>query len=628
MCGIFGQFNYGTGCPVVPEELRSATRTLVHRGPDDEGYFIDGALGFGFRRLSIIDLGGGHQPMSDATESVWVIFNGEIYNFPELRTELEARGHTFRTQSDTEVIVHAYKEWGEGCLDRLRGMFGLAIWDVARRKLVVARDAMGIKPVYYRLDSKSIAFASEVRALASGRGEGRQTLDPVSLNFFLRHRYTPAPRTLFQGIQKLAPGTMLVVENGAVQISRWYTFRPTPFARRQSLTEAAEQLLELYQAALRRHLISDVPVGLLLSGGLDSSLLLALMSREGTGWHTYSVGYGASFKDDELAFAASTAAHFGARHTAVEMSRAEFEAALPTVVESLEEPVATSSIVPMYMVCQRARQDVKVILAGQGPDELFGGYTRHLGVHYGHLLRATPEWTRRSLERVVNSLPRNAASKRAVYSLGEADRLQRYKEVLSIVPERTIDGLFRDGAVPRAPVEAIFDCWRDIDQRAAAMDELGAFQWLELQSTLPDELLMYTDKMSMAHSLEARVPYLDRSVVEYAACLDATLKINWGTRKAVHRKVCAKFLSREVLSRKKRGFASNVVDDWFNSSLSAKLTTVLRDRSSLIFGLLDPAAVQRLLDEHQARRMDNHKVLFSLVVLEEWMRGNDALRAA
>ena len=627
MCGIYGQFNYGTLCPVRRDELEFATRTLTHRGPDDEGYFIDGPLGFGFRRLSIIDLGGGHQPMSDPSESVWVIFNGEIYNFQDLRAQLVAKGHTFRTQSDTEVIVHAYKEWGEGCLDRLRGMFGLAIWDVPQRKLVIARDAMGIKPVYYRLDSNSLAFASEVRALGVGLRE-RHELDPVALSFFLRHRFTPAPRTLFQGIQKLAPGTMLVIENGAVRVSRWYTFRPTPFERRQSLSEAAEQLLELYRSALRRHLISDVPVGLLLSGGLDSSLLLALMAQEGTGWHTYSVGYGESFKDDELAFAADTAAHFGARHAAVEMTRGEFEAALPAVVQSLEEPVATSSIVPMYMVCQRARQDVKVVLAGQGPDELFGGYTRHLGVHYGHVLRATPNWTRWPLEKLVNSLPRNEASKRAVYSLGVSDRLSRYKEVLSIVPEQTVDGLFRAGTVPPAPVDAIFECWRDIDRQAGAMDELGAFQWLELQSTLPDELLMYTDKMSMAHSLEARVPYLDRSVVEYAACLDATLKINWGTRKAVHREVCAKFLPGEVLSRKKRGFASNVVDEWFNSSLNAKLTTVLRDRSSLIFDLLDPAAVQQLLDEHQQRRMDNHKLLFSLVVLEEWMRGNDALRAA
>src|SRR5687768_15791353 len=281
MCGIYGQFNYGTSCPVRREELEVATRTLTHRGPDDEGYFIHGPLGFGFRRLSIIDLGGGHQPMSDAAESVWVIFNGEIYNFKDLRAELEGKGHVFRTQSDTEVIIHAYKQWGEDCLDRLRGMFGLAIWDVNQRKLVVARDAMGIKPVYYRLNSNSVAFASEVRALAAGIGE-RPELDPVSLNFFLRHRYTPAPRTLFRGIQKLAPGTMLVVEDGTVRVTRWYNFRPTPFARRQRLGEAAEQLLELYRSALRRHLISDVPVGLLLSGGLDSSLLLALMSREGS----------------------------------------------------------------------------------------------------------------------------------------------------------------------------------------------------------------------------------------------------------------------------------------------------------------------------------------------------------
>jgi asparagine synthase (glutamine-hydrolysing) len=523
---------------------------LTHRGPDDEGYFIDGALGFGFRRLSIIDLGGGHQPMSDAAESVWVVFNGEIYNFQDLRTELEGRGHVFRTQSDTEVIVHAYKQWGEDCLDRLRGMFGLAIWDVNRRKLVVARDAMGIKPVYYRLTSEAVSFASEIRALIVEDGQ-RPDLDPTSLNLFLRHRYTPAPRTLFRGIQKLAPGTMLVVEDGVARIQRWYKFTPAPFPAQPSLDEAAEQLLHLYQSALRRHLISDVPVGLLLSGGIDSALLLALMCRERSDWNTYSVGYGHSFKDDELDDARKTAALFGTRHVTVEMTRAEFESALPTAVASLEEPVAASSIVPMYVICGRARKDVKVALVGQGPDELFGGYTRHLGIRYGHLWREAPSWVRHGLEPVVGKLPRNAALKRGIYALAVPSRLERYRNVLSIAPGDTIDQLFHDGVLPAGSADAVYDGWREIGERIHATDELTGFQWLELQSTLPDELLMYGDKMSMAHGLEVRVPYLDRSIVEFAGRLDATTKIRWGNRKVVHRKVCAKFLPPEVIKRKK-----------------------------------------------------------------------------
>jgi asparagine synthase (glutamine-hydrolysing) len=623
MCGIYGQYNYATSCPVNRADIETATRTLAHRGPDDEGYFLCGPLGLGFRRLSIIDLAGGHQPMSDDEQSHWVVFNGEIYNFVELRTELQAKGHTFRTLSDTEVIVHGYREWGEQCLDRLRGMFGLAVWDVKKRKLLIARDAMGIKPVYYRLDSRTVFFSSEVRALMTGRGE-RPELDPTSVNLFLRHRYTPSPRTLFRGIQKLAPGTMLVVESGVARIERWYTFTPAPFSVRRSLTEAADELLHLYRGAVRRHLISDVPVGLLLSGGIDSALLLALMRDEGAPLNTYSVGYGSAFRDDELKDARTTAALFGSRHVEVEMSRSAFEAALPAVVQSLEEPVAASSIVPMYVICARAGHDVKVALVGQGPDELFGGYTRHLGVHYGYLLRAAPLSVRRMLEKVVTVLPRNAALKRGVYSLGLAGRLRRYREVLSVATGSVINGLFRDGVLQDRSADAVFECWRDIGQLVDGLDELAGFQWLELQSTLPDELLMYTDKMSMAHGLEVRVPYLDRSVVEYAQRLDATLKIRWGTRKIVHRTVCANFLPPEIIRRKKRGFAANVVDDWFNSSLNAKMDRALRDDTSLMYDFLDPKAVHRLLDDHKAGRKDNHKLLFSLVVLEEWMRGNDA----
>src|SRR5437763_3773637 len=349
------------------------TQTMVHRGPDDQGYFFSGSLGLGFRRLSIIDLAGGHQPMSDAKEKVWVILNGEIYNFKELRAELEQRGHVFRTRSDTEVIIHGYKEWGKEVLNHLNGMFGLAIWDVDRKRLIVARDAMGIKLIYYRVSDGQIAFGSEMRPLLAG-SEGKPEVDPVALNLFLRFRYTPSPLTIFQGIRKLAPGTMLVVEDGKCQEERWYNYTPVPFSKPKKEEEAREELLKLYRTAVRRHLLSDVPVGILLSGGLDSGLLLALMNEQGGPWPAYTIGYGETFADDELVDAADTARVLGARHITVQLDRAEFEQSLPHIVESLEEPIATSSIVPMYFVSQRARQDVKVALIGQGPDEMFGGY--------------------------------------------------------------------------------------------------------------------------------------------------------------------------------------------------------------------------------------------------------------
>src|SRR5213082_23020 len=328
MCGICGQFNFVRNEPVEPEIVRRMADSIAHRGPDDEGYFFSGRLGLGFRRLSIIDLAGGQQPMSDAEETIWVILNGEIYNFKELRVQLEKRGRRFRTNSDTEVIIHGYKEWGAEVLKHLNGMFGLAIWDVKNHRLVVARDAMGIKLIYYRIANGQLTFGSEIRAVLAAQ-DSKPEVNPVALNLFLRFRYTPSPLTVFQGIRKLAPGTMLVVEDGECREERWYKFSPTPFSRPKGAKEATHELLELYKNAVRRHLLSDVPVGILLSGGIDSGLLLALMNEQGGPWPAYTIGYGETFADDELADARETAALLGARHVPVKLDRAEFESSLP-----------------------------------------------------------------------------------------------------------------------------------------------------------------------------------------------------------------------------------------------------------------------------------------------------------
>jgi len=277
MCGIAGQFNFQRRDPVERETIARMARSIAHRGPDDEGFFISGPVGLGFRRLSIIDLAGGHQPMSDAQETVWVIFNGEIYNYRELRNQLQSKGHQFRTSSDTEVIIHGYKQWGSDVFNHLNGMFGLAIWDVHKERLIVARDAMGIKLIYYKIDNGALTFGSEIRAILAAQ-KSQPDVDPMALNLFLRFRYTPSPLTIFQGIRKLAPGTMLVVEKGQCREERWYKFIPTPFPTPKKKEEAACELLELYRGAVKRHLLSDVPVGVLLSGGLDSGLLLALMN--------------------------------------------------------------------------------------------------------------------------------------------------------------------------------------------------------------------------------------------------------------------------------------------------------------------------------------------------------------
>jgi asparagine synthase (glutamine-hydrolysing) len=619
MCGIAGQYNYVSQAPVDQETIRRMARSITHRGPDDEGYYFSGALGLGFRRLSIIDLGGGHQPMSDTEESVWIVFNGEIYNYKELRSELEQQGHLFRTQSDTEVIIHGYKQWGTEVFNHLNGMFGVAIWDVAKRRLIVARDAMGIKLIYYRHTQGQLTFGSEIRPILAADGT-RPEIDPIAVNLFLRFRYTPSPLTIYQGIRKLPPGSMLVVENGQCREQRWYNFTPTPFENPPTDREAEEELLSLYRSAVKRHLLADVPVGILLSGGLDSGLLLGLMGENGRDWPAYTVGYGASFADDELADAAESARILGARHVPVQLDRKEFERSLPAIVGCLEEPIASSSIVPMYFVCQRARQDVKVALIGQGPDELFGGYKRHLGVHYGGIWRKLPAPLRRLLGGAVGLLPRNETAKRGVQSLGCGNRLLRYQNVFSLAPAATIRGLFKPGTLGNLQDDSIVEYWSSLQPQMAQLDELGGFQHLEIHSSLPDELLMFGDKLSMAHGLEARVPYLDRTVVEFAQRLGSSHKIRRGTRKWVHRRVCQHYLPKPVLNRKKRGFAVNVVDGWFNSSMQGMLPDLILNPNSLMYRLFEPAPIKELLESHKKGKEDNHKLLFSLVMLEQTLR--------
>jgi len=626
MCGICGQYNFVSEAPVDRKDLEEMTRTMVHRGPDDEGYHIDGPLGFGFRRLSIIDLEGGHQPMSDQEESVWVVFNGEIYNFPELKKQLEALGHVFRTRCDTEVIVLGYKQWGDEVLNRLNGMFGLAIWDARRRRMVVARDPFGIKPIYFRIDKGRVYFGSEIRPVINSARE-KLGLDPISLNLFLRYRFTPSPRTMFEGVQKLAPGSMLIFEKGGYQSHLWYQFKPVPFSPMKSENEASRELLELYKCSVKRHLLSDVPVGLLLSGGIDSACLLALMNLYGKSWRTYTVGFGESFTDDELADAADTAASLSSQHSAVLLDRQTFEQTLSRIVACMEEPIATPSIVPMYFVCERARKDVKVALIGQGPDELFGGYNRHLGIRYGRLWRRLPQWMRVPLTSAIAALPRNETLKRGMQSLAIPDRLKRYQHVLSLLPAEKIDGLFQDGLIQPGTGDEILSCWREFAPLLSETDELGGFQFLELRSTLPDELLMYADKLSMAHSLEARVPYLDKDIVEYTERLPASFKVRNGSRKWLHRQVCKTLLPAKILRRKKRGFAMNVVDNWFRSARHQKMEEILLDRDSQIYNYLQPLAVRKMFDQHQTGDNDNHKILFSLIVLEEWLRSRDHARA-
>ena len=499
-------------------------------------------------------------------------------------------------------------------------MFGIALWDVRKRRLVLARDAMGIKLVYYKINRGRLFFGSEIKAIVAADPE-KLEVDPVALCLFLGYRFTPSPHTLHQGIQKLAAGTMLIAETGSTVVKRWYNYKPEPFSRPLSDAEAAEELLAIYKRAVKRHLLSDVPVGLLLSGGIDSALLLGLMSVERTGWPTFTVRYGSGYHDDELADATETAEIFSARNTAIELDIRTFERSLGMIVAQLEEPIAASSVVPMYFLSQRAKQDVKVALIGQGPDELFGGYKRHLGVRYRNLWANLPRCVRQGIDCAVQRLPRNETLKRGVASLDVDDRMQRYRAILSLSPYQKIAALFKDSILPANAADGLLGCWAGLSELMAHTDDLGGFQFVEVRSTLPDELLMYADKMSMAHGLEVRVPYLDREVVEFAERLPASFKVRYASRKWLHRKVCGRYLPPSVSRRKKRGFAVNVVDQWLRRSASGVMQDVFDSSESLMYTTLRRDAIQRLLMEHRSGAHDHHKILFSLVMFELWLRG-------
>jgi asparagine synthase (glutamine-hydrolysing) len=616
MCGIAGVLRLRAG-RVEPARLRAMTDVIAHRGPDDEGFYADGPVGLGFRRLAIIDLAGGHQPMTSADGEVTVAVNGEIYNFRELRAELRRLGHRFRTRSDVEVVLHGYRQWGDGVLVRLNGMFAIAVWDAPRQRLLLARDRAGVKFLYYRLDGDELVFGSELRAVHAA-GTGRPDLDPVALNLFLRYRYTPSPLTIYTGVRKLAAGTSLVVADGRVTVERYWDYDPTPVPATPAA--AQEELLARYAEAVRRQLVSDVPVGLLLSGGVDSALLLALMSEHGDGWRTFTVGYGTGYAGDELADAAATARLFGARHSELRLDRAGFEAGLSAVVDTLEEPVATASTVALYHLCELVAGEVKVALIGQGPDELLGGYTRHLGVRYGPAWRALPGPVRGVAGALLDRLPRAEAVRRGLHSLDVSDPIRRYQQVFSLLPGAAVDGLFADGVLPPDAGDAILDCWTDAAPPPAVGDDLAAFQYLEVRYSLPDELLLAADKLGMRHSLELRVPYLDHDVIEYAGRLPAALKVRRGARKWLHKRLCRAFLPADIVRRRKRAFASDVVDRWYRESLTGKVADTLLVDDSLLYRLLRRDRVRQLVSDHHAGRRDHHKIIFSLVVLEEWLR--------
>jgi asparagine synthase (glutamine-hydrolysing) len=614
MCGICGVYHYGDGAPADEHVVREMAANLIHRGPDDEGFHFDGALGLGVRRLSIIDLEGGAQPISNEAGTAWVVHNGEIYNFAELRRELESRGHSFRTRSDTETVAHAFEQWGLDGLARLNGMFGLAVWDSATRELVVARDVFGVKPLYYWDDGSTLVFASEIRALLCHPLVTR-SIDATALYEFFGLGYVPSPRTAFAGIQKLVPGHALVRRPEGGEIRRFYRRIPAP---RTGQPEGAlvEELRDAIFRAVRRQMVADVPVGAMLSGGIDSATVAAIMTEVTDGpIETFTVGFGGGFVQNELIPARETARRLGARHHEVVISPRDYADFLARSIWHLEEPIATTSTLPFYKVCELARPHVKVVLTGQGADEPFAGYPRYLGERYGSLYRTLPRVVRSWLVApLVERLPRNEQLKRAVRSLGTRDPLERMKRIYSIIDEPLKGRLFRDGFEPASDdLEAIALWQGDV----AHLDALTQMLYIDARTYLPDNLLVYTDKMSMAVSLEARVPFLDLELMELAESIGADLKIKRLTQKRILKRAMERWLPPEMLRRKKIPFATPV-DEWLRRDLEAEVRERLLAPGSACSTYLHSEAVRTMIDEHRSGRQDHNRALFSMLTFELW----------
>ena len=622
MCGIVGVAEPARHRYAL-DDVRAMADQIVHRGPDDEGLVDCGDVILGMRRLSIIDLAGGHQPIHNRDKTIWVVNNGEIYNFKALRTELESLGYQFQSNSDTEVLVHGYEAWGVGFLDRIDGMFALALWDSNNKRLVLARDRLGIKPLYYWPFSGGFAWSSEIKAFLPLNGFS-PTLSPAALVDYLGIGYAVAPQSVFAGVSKLPPGHCLIWEGGEPELREYWSL-PTVVDEAPSYDEWVERVAAELRRAVADHLVADVPVGAFLSGGIDSSAICALMKEASDDpLATYSIGYAGSRVAEyynELPYARIVANQLGSTHReiAVQPNVAEL---LPTLLWHLEEPVSDSAITTTYLVSQLAQQSVKVIMSGVGGDELFAGYNRYLGDHYLRRYRRVPGVLRNGvlpgLARFLPSGRQNRLMDLARYAkrFVTADQLdwrERYAYFLAIADGDMLGSLL--GADTAGETTGL----ARIAAAESSDDELLRLMRIDSQTQLAECLLLLTDKLTMACSIECRVPFLDTRLAELAATIPARHKLPNGRLKGVLKDALRGILPDDVIDRRKRGFGAPV-GAWFKSEL-ARLRGHLLDRATVSQrGFVDPDAVELVCRDHDASRADYTDLLLVLMNLEVWAR--------
>jgi asparagine synthase (glutamine-hydrolysing) len=623
MCGISGKLYFDAARTVEPDILERMNAVLAHRGPDDAGIRCDGQIGLAHRRLSIIDLSpAGHQPMSNEDGTIWIVFNGEIYNFQSLRPELLSRGHRFRSGSDTEVILHLYEDHGTDCLRFLRGMFALAIWDGPRRQLFLARDRLGKKPLCYHQDAHGLRFASEAKAILQDP-DVQAAPDPASVSQYLTFGYVPGPASAFRGFRRLPPGHFLTCRDGRVDVTRYWRLRRDRKAQRPE-EEWCREIVARLDEAVRLRMISDVPLGAFLSGGIDSSAVVALMSRASSGpVKTFSIGFEEP-EYDELAYARQVAQQFGTEHHEL-VVRPDAVAILPKLAWHYDEPFGDSSAVPTYYVAQMTRQYVTVALNGDAGDESFGGYDRYVA----NLLAASfDRWPgagllRHAIRWGLRLLPQSGIRTSVLY------RGRRFLDGLTDAPERryarwlchfygdrkaelcTPEFLAAAGGTDA--LEILLAAYRESD----ASDFGDATLGVDAALYLPDDLLVKVDIASMAHALEARSPFLDHEFMEFAATIPFDLKVRGRVKKYILKRALAGLLPDQILHRPKMGFGVPI-DHWLRHELRDMAYDTLLSPQALGRGYFRPDSIRRMLDEHAQGKASWHYLLWTLLMLELW----------
>jgi len=628
MCGIYGAIDFAQrGLPMAPLLARMAS-VIEHRGPDDAGQYLGLGIGLGMRRLSIIDVAGGHQPITNEDETIWLVMNGEIYNFQKLRSDLEKKGHRFRTHSDTEVIVHLYEDKGIDFFKFLRGMYGLALWDAKRERLILGRDRIGEKPLYVRREPDRLLFASELKSILQVEDVPRR-MNLDALQEYLALGYVPAPLTLLDGIEKLLPGHYLVAEKGQTTVHEYWDM-PVGKCEDHTEEEWIEQIREKLLETIKMQLISDVPLGAFLSGGIDSSTIVAAMARlTGRAVKTYSIGYGSDQSYyNELPYAKIVAERFATDHHEI-VVRPEVSELLPKLIWHLDEPVADSACLTTFLVSRLARESVTVILSGVGGDELFGGYRRYLGDSVQRWYRMIPGPVRRRLlPALFRKFPQDRTSPWKDYAryaaaftkTADADPAVRYMSYVTLLsPQAQADLLTADAKSNSNGNEVAAEALRRYFAQCNDVDPLNRTIYVDLKTSLPDDLLALTDRMSMAASVECRAPLVDYELVELAGRMPSHFKVRGLSLKYLLKKAVAPWLPPEVIERKKRGFGAPV-GGWLRQDLRPLMYELLSEEQVRRRGLFQWDAIRHLISAHEEQRSDHTDHLFALIVLEFWCR--------